>query len=71
MAPTAATVRSGFHLEPGQHVFAYVHGDWHPAVVSSRDRRTVVVDYQLGPGPLGARRQRVPIDCVRLDEPTD
>jgi hypothetical protein len=63
-------VRSGFQLEPGQHVVAYVHGGWHPAVVASRDRRTVVVDYQLGPGLLGARRQRVTIDRVRLDDPT-
>jgi hypothetical protein len=46
-----------------------VHGAWHPAVVTSRDRRTVVVDYQLGPGSLGARRQCVTIDRVRLDEP--
>jgi hypothetical protein len=54
-APAAAVVRSGFQLEPEQHVFAYVHGAWHPAVVKSRDRRTVVVDYELDPGPLGAR----------------
>jgi hypothetical protein len=44
-----------------------VHGSWFPAQVRSRDRRTVVVDYQLTPGPLGARRQRVRIDQVRLD----
>ncbi|TWF77494.1 AAA ATPase-like protein [Pseudonocardia hierapolitana] len=68
-APPAATVRSGFQLDPGQDVFAYVHGAWHPAIVASRDRRTVVVDYQLNPGPLGARRQRVTIDRVRLGEP--
>ncbi len=50
------------------HVFAYVHGAWHPAVVKSRDRRTVVVDYELDPGPLGVRRQRVTIDRIRVDE---
>jgi hypothetical protein len=67
-APAAAIVRSGFQLEPGQHVFAHVHGAWHPAVVKSRDRRTVVVDYELDPGPLGVRRQRVTIDRIRVDE---
>jgi hypothetical protein len=62
-------VHSGFQLELGQHVLAYVHGAWQPAVVASRDRRTVVVDYQLDPGPLGARRQRVAIDRVRPTDP--
>jgi hypothetical protein len=65
--PVPDALRSGFQLDPGQDVLAYVHGSWIPAQVRSRDRRTVVVDYQLTPGPLGARRQRVRIDQVRLD----
>jgi hypothetical protein len=57
---------TGFALTAGQDVLAYVHGAWHPAVVVSRDRRTVVVDYQLADGPLGARRQRVALERIRL-----
>lgn len=53
-----------------EHVLAYVHGAWHRAVLAGRDRRTVVVDYQLDPGPLDARRQRVTIDRVRPTDPT-
>jgi hypothetical protein len=63
-------VSTGFQLTPGQEVVALVRGQWRPAVVVSRDRRTVVVDYQLASGPLGSRRQRVAIDRVRLTEPT-
>ncbi|OZM79521.1 hypothetical protein [Pseudonocardia sp. MH-G8] len=59
------TLHSGFQLEEGQDVLAYVHGSWQPAVVRSRARRTVVVDYQVHPGALGARRQRVTIDRIR------
>jgi acyl-coenzyme A synthetase/AMP-(fatty) acid ligase len=55
-----------FHLT-GQCVnvqLALVHGGWFPAVVVSRARRTVVVDYRLGPGRLDARRQRVGVERV-------
>jgi hypothetical protein len=65
----AARTGSGYTFHPGQEVLAFVHGAWHPAVVVSRARRTVVVDYRLGPGPLGARRQRVGVDRVRPLEP--
>jgi hypothetical protein len=63
---TAPPLRSGFQLDEGQDVLAHVHGSWQPAVVRSRARRTVVVDYQVHPGALGARRQRVAIDRIRL-----
>jgi hypothetical protein len=59
------TLLSGFQLDEGQDVLAHVHGSWQPAVVRSRARRTVVVDYHVHPGALGARRQRVTIDRIR------
>ncbi|WP_170231453.1 hypothetical protein [Pseudonocardia kunmingensis] len=66
-ARSGTTLHSGFQLDEGQDVLAYVHGSWQPAVVRSRARRTVVVDYQVHPGALGARRQRVAIDRIRQD----
>jgi hypothetical protein len=66
-ATQAPALCSGFQLAEGQDVLAHVHGAWQPAVVRSRARRTVVVDYQVHPGALGARRQRVSIDRIRQD----
>jgi hypothetical protein len=60
------TVETGFELEAGQHVIAYVHRAWHDAVVRRRDRRTVVIDYNIDDTPLGARQQRVAVDRVRI-----
>ena len=64
--PGAGRIDTGFSLSAGQDVQAFVQGAWHPATVVSRDRRTVVVDYQLAPGPLGARRQRVTLERIRV-----
>jgi hypothetical protein len=60
------SVGSGFELELGQQVLAFVHKRWHPASVAARDRRTVVVDYQVGDTPLGQRRQRLTLDRIHL-----
>ncbi len=62
----ASAVTSGFDVAVGQKVVAEVHGDWRDAVVAHRDRTTVVVEYQINDSPLGARRQRVGTDRVRL-----
>jgi hypothetical protein len=62
-------VRSGYDLAVGQNVLADVHGGWRDAVVAHRDRTTVMVEYQLNDTPLGARRQRIGTDRVRI--PTD
>ena len=62
----ASAVTSGFDLAVGQRVVAEVHGDWRDAVVAHRDRTTVVVEYQINDSPLGARRQRVGTDRVRI-----
>jgi hypothetical protein len=64
-----AAVPSGYDLVVGQHVLADVHGRWRDAVVAHRDRTSVMVEYRLDDTPLGARRQRIGIDRVRL--PTD
>ncbi|MGI5129515.1 hypothetical protein ACQEVB_22100 [Pseudonocardia sp. CA-107938] len=61
-----AEVASGLDLAVGQTVIAEVRGAWREAVVTHRDRTTVLVEYQLDPAPLGARGQRVGIDRVRL-----
>lgn len=66
MPAGVAVVGSGFDLAVGQHVVAEVRGGWRAAVVAQRDRRTVVVEYQLDDSPLGARRQRVGTDRVRI-----
>ncbi len=66
--PGAGRIDTGFSLSAGQDVQAFVQGAWHPATVVSRDRRTVVVDYQLAPGPLGARRQRVTLERIRVPD---
>ena len=61
-----AVVESGFDVAVGQHVVAEVRGGWRAAVVAQRDRTTVVVEYQLDDTPLGARRQRVGTERVRI-----
>ena len=58
-------VTSGFEFDVDQQVLAFAHGRWRKAPVRHRDRATVVVEYNLDPTPLGARRQRVGIDRVR------
>jgi hypothetical protein len=59
-------VASGFELEPSQQVLAHVHRAWRPATVLGRDRRTVMVGYNINGTPLGARQQRVSVDRIRL-----
>lgn len=64
--PADSVVRTGFALEIGQRVLAELHGRWREARVRHRDRGTVVVDYSVDQTPLGARRQRINIDRVRV-----
>jgi hypothetical protein len=59
-------LQSGFELDIGQQVVANIHGQWCDAVVTHRDRATVAVDYNIDGTSLGARRQRISLDRVRL-----
>jgi hypothetical protein len=61
-----AAVRSGYDLELGQQVLADVQGRWREARIRHRDRTTVAVDYNLDGTPMGARRQRVGLDRIRV-----
>jgi hypothetical protein len=65
-AGDSSVVTSGYDLVVGQNVLADVHGRWRDAVVAHRDRTTVMVEYQLDDTPLGARRQRIGTDRVRI-----
>jgi hypothetical protein len=62
------SVASGYELDVGQEVTARLHGQWRDAVVVQRGRTTVAVDYRLDDTSLGARRQRISIERVRLPE---
>jgi hypothetical protein len=64
----AHPVRSGFELAVGQPVLAHLRRNWRWAVVRAVNRNTVLVDYQLRGDPLGARRQRIGIDRIRVPE---
>ena len=62
----AHPVRSGFELAVGQPVLAHLRRGWRWAVVRAVNRNTVLVDYRLTGDPLGARRQRIGIDRIRV-----
>jgi hypothetical protein len=63
---TTKPIRSGLDLAGVLYVAAYVHGEWRPANVRYRNRRSVDLSYSLEPGPRGGASQRVSVDRVRV-----
>ena len=64
-------VASGFALEDGQTVLAYVENRWRRATVVRRGQRTVLVGYVSERIPRGPREQRLDVDRVRLPADDD
>jgi hypothetical protein len=66
LAAAGVVAQSGFELEEGQLVVAFVGRLWRHATVFRPDRTTVTIEYFSDSAPPGPRQQRVSLDRVRV-----